>query len=216
MVPMIACPALVSEEDEKKSKHKKRIEEMVKRLRSLGHLINYVSAQNKFYPAAPIAFTEQDLHTVRLPHQDPFVVKLQVDKAILGRVLIDGGSSADVLFWEAFQKMGLDEQMLVPVESPLVAFDGTRVFPKGIACLMVHAVERMLPVNFLVIESRSTFNAIMVRGWIHAMHGVVSTLHQVIRCQSPDGRYAINIRGDQMICISNGANTSGTKKEEEL
>ena len=29
--------------------------------------------------------------------------------------------------------MGLDEQMLVPAESPLVAFDGTRVFPKGIA-----------------------------------------------------------------------------------
>ena len=73
--------------------------------------------------------------------------------------------------------MGLDEQMLVLVESHLVAFDGTRVFPKGIARLMVHAVERTLPVNFLVIESMSAFNVIMGRRWIHAMHGVVSTLH---------------------------------------
>ena len=71
---------------------------------------------------------------------------------------------------------------MVPVESPLVAFDGKRVFPKGTARLMVHAEERTLPVNFLVIECRSTFNAIMGRGWIHAMHGVVSTLHQVMRC----------------------------------
>ena len=62
---------------------------------------------------------------------------------------------------------------------------------------MVHAAERTLPVNFLVIESISVFNAIMGRGWIHAMHGVVSTLHQVMRCQSPDGRYTIDIRGDQ-------------------
>ena len=125
------------------------------------------------------------------------MVKLQVDRTILRRVLIDGGSSAEVLFWEAFQKMGLHKQMLVLAESPLVAFDGTWVFPKGITCLMMHVVERTLLVNFLVIESRYTFNAIMGRGWIHAMHGVVSTLHQVMRCQFPDGRYMIDIRGDQ-------------------
>ena len=92
--------------------------------------------------------------------------------------------------------MGLDEQMLVPVESPLVAFDGTRVFPKGIARLMVHAAERTLPVNFLVVDSRYAFNAIMGRGWIHAMHRVVSTQHQVMRCRFPDGRYTIDIHGD--------------------
>ena len=119
--------------------------------------------------------------------------------------------------------MGLDEQMLALAESHLVSFDGTRVFPKGIARLMMHAAERTLLVNFLVIESRSAFNVIMGRGWIRVMHGVVSTLHLVMRCQSPDGRYTIDIRGDQsqarkchVICISDEASTSGTKKEEEL
>ena len=73
--------------------------------------------------------------------------------------------------------MGLDKKTLVPVESPLVAFDGTRVFPREIARLMVHVVERTLPINFLVMESRSAFNAIMGRRRIHAIYGVVSTLH---------------------------------------
>ena len=72
--------------------------------------------------------------------------------------------------------------MLVPVESLLVAFDGTRVFPRGIARLMVHAAEKTLLVNFLVMKSKLAFNRIMSRGWIHVMHEVVSTLHQVIRC----------------------------------
>ena len=85
--------------------------------------------------------------------------------------------------------------MLVPVESPFVAFEETRVFLKGIIRLMVHAAERTFSVNFLVMESRLAFNAFMGRGWIHAMHGVVLTLHQVMRYQSPFGRYTIDIRG---------------------
>ena len=67
-------------------------------MRALRHTVNYVSTQVEFYPAAPIAFTKKDLYTVRLPHQDPLVIRLQVDQAILGRMLVDGGSSADVLF----------------------------------------------------------------------------------------------------------------------
>ena len=123
MVPMIAGPAIANAEEEKKSRQEKRIEERVKRLRALWHSVNYVSVQEGFYPATPIAFTKQDLYSVRLPHQDPLVIKLQVDQAILGTVLIDGVSSAEILFWDAFQKMGLNEEMLVPVESPLVDFD---------------------------------------------------------------------------------------------
>ena len=61
-----------------------------------------MSTQEEFYRATSIALTEQDLYTVKLPHQDPIVIKLQVDQAILGRVLVDGGSSVEVLFWDAF------------------------------------------------------------------------------------------------------------------
>ena len=89
MVPMIAGPAIASAKEEEKSKQEKRTEEKVKRLRALGHLVNYVSVQEEFYSIAPIAFTEQDLYTVRLPYQDSLVMKLQVDQDILGMVLVD-------------------------------------------------------------------------------------------------------------------------------
>ena len=82
------------------------------------------------------------------------MIRLQVDQAIVGRVLVDGGSSADVLLWDAFQKMGLDKKVLVLAESPLVAFDGIRAYPRRVARLMVHTTERTLPVNFLVMESK--------------------------------------------------------------
>ena len=44
MVPMIAGPVIASAEEEKKNRQEKRIGEIVKRLRALGHSVNYVFA----------------------------------------------------------------------------------------------------------------------------------------------------------------------------
>ena len=67
----------------------------------------------------------------------------------------------------------------------------------GTITLPVHAAERVIPVEFLIINNPSPINAIMGRKWIHAVGGVVSTLHQVMRCQAPNGQYTIDIRGDR-------------------
>ena len=67
--------------------------------------------------------------------------------------------------------------------------------PIGMVMLMV---EEMLQVDFVVIDARFAYNAIMGRGWIHEIEGgVPSILHQVMRCLSPDGTKATDIRGDQ-------------------
>ena len=52
-------------------------------------------------------------------------------------------------------------------------------------------------VKVLVVDTHLDMNVIMGREWIHAVRGVVSTLHQVMRFQSPDGLYTIDIKGDQ-------------------
>ena len=44
MVPVIADPAMISAEEENKNKHEKRTDVRVKRLRALGHTVNYVFA----------------------------------------------------------------------------------------------------------------------------------------------------------------------------
>ena len=77
---------------------------------------------------------------------------------------------------------------------PLVAFNSERVMLVGVIRLKVHATKRIFDVDFLVVDCYSTLNAIMSRMWIHSMQAVVSTLHQVMRCQSPDGTYTIDIR----------------------
>ena len=58
MVLTITVPIIVNAKEDEKSKLEKRTEERVKRLRALGHSMNYVSGQDEFHPVVPIAFTE--------------------------------------------------------------------------------------------------------------------------------------------------------------
>ncbi|XP_062103049.1 uncharacterized protein LOC133814048 [Humulus lupulus] len=93
--------------------------------------------------------------------------------------------------------MGLEENQIRPSIMPILGFNSHRVYPKGVVRLTVVDAERALPVDFLIIDSTTSYNAIMGRGWIHRMQGVVSTLHQVMRCQSLNSRYTVDIKGCQ-------------------
>ncbi|XP_062074930.1 uncharacterized protein LOC133778935 [Humulus lupulus] len=196
-VPMIHGIVELTESQEHITKIHKRMEERVKRYKSLGHTVNLVTSEDRSYPASVITFTDDDLKGVHLPHDDPLVISLQVDHCQLGRFLIDGGSGVNILFWEAFQKMGLAENQIRPTTTPILGFNSQRVYPKDVIRLTVVAAERTLPVDFLIIDSTTSYNAIMGRNWIHMMQGVVSTLHQVMQCQSPNGRYIVDIKGCQ-------------------
>ena len=58
-----------------------------------------------------------------------------------------------------------------------------KVRPIGTITLLVYAVDRVQMVTFFIIDTPSLMNVIMGHKWIHAIRGVVSTLHQVLVSQ---------------------------------
>jgi len=61
-----------------------------------------------------LAFTKADLHDV-VPHDnDPVVISVVTAGRKVHRVLVDQGSSADVMFWSTFNKLQLSPDMLRP------------------------------------------------------------------------------------------------------
>ncbi|GAV65650.1 LOW QUALITY PROTEIN: hypothetical protein CFOL_v3_09164, partial [Cephalotus follicularis] len=111
-----------------------------------------------------ITFSEVDYEGVRLPHDDPMVVTLLVELFTMKRILIDSGSSADILYKHAFD-LRIPADQLKLVKTPLVGFAGETIHPLGSINLSVVAGtaprQTQVEMTFLVVDTPSPYNAIV-------------------------------------------------------
>nr|XP_029154560.1 uncharacterized protein LOC114927776 [Arachis hypogaea] len=77
--------------------------------------------------APEVIFKSADLNGVDDNLDDPVVISIQLGDLIVRKVLLDPGSSADVLFFTTFEKMKLSNNILQPYLGDLVGFSGERV-----------------------------------------------------------------------------------------
>ena len=114
-----------------------------------------------------ITFMDANGERVHHPHDDAIVITLLIADYTTRRVLVDNGSSADILYYPAFQQMRLERDQLRPVNSPLVGFGGMKVQPVGTVTLPVvvgaYPQQVARDMNFLVLDCSSSYNAIIGR-----------------------------------------------------
>ena len=84
-----------------------------------------------------IRFSEEDAQRLHHPHDDALVVSIWIEDYNMHWVLVNNGSSANILYYPAFQQMGIDRERLIPTNALLVSFGGTRVLPLGAVTLSV-------------------------------------------------------------------------------
>ena len=84
-----------------------------------------------------MSFNKDDARGVKQPHNNPLVIMLTIEGFNTKRILVDNGSSTDIIYLTAFQQLKLDPGRLRPFDSPLVNFSGDRVYPKGIVTLTI-------------------------------------------------------------------------------
>ncbi|RDX91165.1 hypothetical protein CR513_26881, partial [Mucuna pruriens] len=80
----------------------------------------------------PITFTDEDYEGTRLYSNDPMVISIIIADYRVKQVLVDQGSSANVLFWQAFQKLGFLESSLEECPRTLIDFAGEQVEIRGV------------------------------------------------------------------------------------
>ena len=69
-----------------------------------------------------ITFSDSDLEGCQHPHDNPLVIRAVVANKTIHRVLVDYGSSADIIFASPFDKMGIGREKLEPVSTHLRGF----------------------------------------------------------------------------------------------
>ena len=77
-----------------------------------------------------ISFTNDEARRLIHPHIDALVVTLSVANKKVFHILIDTGSSTDILFVSVFRQMNAGRATTRPIKTPLYGFTGERVYAK--------------------------------------------------------------------------------------
>ena len=69
-----------------------------------------------------IEFLDKDFAGVLQPHTDALVVMLTIANHNVHRILVDNGSSTDILYWSILKKLNLEQEKIGPTSCPLTGF----------------------------------------------------------------------------------------------
>ncbi|XP_077217943.1 uncharacterized protein LOC143852446 [Tasmannia lanceolata] len=115
------------------------------------------------------------------------------------KILVDNGSSADILYYHAFEQMMIGADRLKPANSDLFGFSGEVVKVEGQIELPVLIGEppcqSFAMVTFLVVKAKSAYNAILGRPGQNLLRAIPSAYHQKMKFITPGG--VGEVRGDQ-------------------
>ena len=78
-----------------------------------------------------LGFSDEDKLRTMQPHDDALVVILRISGYDVKRVIIDQGSTVEIMYPDLYKGLGLKPENLMAYSSPLVSFEGKMVVPKG-------------------------------------------------------------------------------------
>ncbi|GFY88793.1 hypothetical protein Acr_06g0007330 [Actinidia rufa] len=173
----------------------------------------------------PITFSNDDLRGLHLPHDDALVVSAVIANFNVQRILIDNGSSADILFISAFERMKIGLDKLHPFHTPLIGFGGNTMHPLGWINLSItlgsEPHQTTVWQDFIVVDCPSPYNAILGRPTLGGIKAITSTYHLKLKFPTPTG--IGEIKGDQKVArdeveqlaLADPRETNNTKPLEE-
>lgn len=119
------------------------------------------------------------------------VVKVNIGSSSVHIVLVDNGSAANVLTYDAYKKMGLLDKYLSPTIGYSYGFNRTLVSVKGSIMLPVTLEEEPYMTSqvtdFMVIDQHSAYNTIIGRPILKEMRVVTSIYHLSMKFPTPRG-----------------------------
>ncbi|XP_077242516.1 uncharacterized protein LOC143883035 [Tasmannia lanceolata] len=147
----------------------------------------------------PITFTEVDYGKVDRQHDDAMVVRLAITNFNISQILMDTGSSINVLHQDAFTEMYNNKDRLGPVDWSIFGFSGGEIKVRGKIKLPVafgtHPAQRTIMQTFVIVRVPLAYNGIIRRPALNELGAMVSTAH--LRMKFPIRHDVGEVKGDQ-------------------
>ncbi|KAK8940806.1 hypothetical protein KSP39_PZI010808 [Platanthera zijinensis] len=152
-----------------------------------------VASTSSAPPSEVVTFDTADLPVTANPFDDAIVVQAAIGDFIVDRILIDTGSSVNLLFKSTFEALRTGKPLL-STEGPLYGFSGERKEVEGNVTLPVTLGGVTKEIQFKVVDAPSSYHAIFGRPLLNKYRAIISTYHLAIKfCK--DGRQC-RVRSD--------------------
>jgi len=147
-------------------------------------------------PERDFCFTSSDLEDV-VPHEDdPVVISFVTMGRKVHKVLIDQGSSTDVMFWTMFNSLQLSPDQLKPCDGCFVGFTRDQVEVQEYIELRTTFSDgtsaRKITVRYIVVNASSAYNLLSGRPSLNRLDVVASTTHMKMKLPSLEGVITIS------------------------
>ncbi|XP_073223495.1 uncharacterized protein [Cicer arietinum] len=158
-----------------------------------GGIINNITANNH------LTFTNDELPTEGRGHNKALHISVMCLDHIMSRVLIDNGSSLNVISKSTLAKLPCDGTYMRPSPMVVRAFDGSRREVMGEIDLPIQIGPVTFEITFHVMDIVPVYSCLLGRPWIHSAGVVPSTLHQKLKYMINDQLVIILGEGDFLV-----------------
>ncbi|XP_074342058.1 uncharacterized protein LOC141679458 [Apium graveolens] len=141
--------------------------------------------------ADDIVFRENDAKWVHYPYTDVVVIKMKIGTVNVHRAMVDTRSSAGVLTYDAYKKLGLLDRELTSTGGYLYGLTGNSIGVKGTIRLQMTIGEEPYVATqiamFTVVDQPCAYNVIVGRPLMRAMRMVTSIHHMTVKFPTSTG-----------------------------
>lgn len=124
-------------------------------------------------------------------HSNSLVIVMDMEGFVVERVLVDTGSSVNILYKGVLENLGINKSRLKPIRMPLSGFTRYQVEAEGIVELNVelgsHPNVMKSTMEFIVVNISCVHNTILGRPGITRVGAVISMTHLCMKFYTPDG-----------------------------
>ncbi|XP_052291712.1 uncharacterized protein LOC127900595 [Citrus sinensis] len=151
-----------------------------------------------------IMWTDEDEEGILYPYEGALVIEVTAASKKFDRVLVDTGSSVDVLFRSTLEEMGIADLRLGHTNTSLKGFRGGKLVPLGVVELPItignSPTERTMILDFVVANEEGPYQMILGRPFLRMSKAVLFNNYLALK-------YWVNgvvgvVRGDQRIARS--------------
>ena len=107
------------------------------------------------------------------------------------KILINQGSSTDVLYWSTFKKLKIPESSIQAYSEPLLGFARHKVHSRGFIDLLTTfgrgQAYRTLTARYILVDAETTYNVLIGRRTLNQLGAIVSTPHMAMKFPASNG-----------------------------